>query len=268
MDKLQLIEKKRCHENWHQMTPVEKGSHCQKCDKVVFDFRDKSVEEIIAIHHQNKGKACGVYSKERVNITKPIVTHKKESSSLMAAGFTALLALGATEAKAQPPHPPTVAVTPFIVEKPVGTSVSKEEEVIVNKDLENQEKVIISGYVYNAPQKGNPIEIPFANILIEGRSIGVNSNLEGYYELDVTELAKENSKITLAISYVGYQTQYKEIEIQESAKMDFTFSELDFITTDITMMLGYYVPVHHSIPKRIWYWSKYHLLMPIKNWFE
>lgn len=49
-----------CSENWNQMTPSEKGAFCQKCALDVYDFTNKSGDEIRDILTLNIGsRVCG-----------------------------------------------------------------------------------------------------------------------------------------------------------------------------------------------------------------
>lgn len=52
--------KKPCSENWHEMTPTEKGAFCLKCTTDVHDFTNKSTDEIRAVlKESNGGFMCG-----------------------------------------------------------------------------------------------------------------------------------------------------------------------------------------------------------------
>lgn len=49
-----------CSEDWNKMTPTEKGAFCQKCAKQVYDFTNKSTDEIKLTLMELKGQEiCG-----------------------------------------------------------------------------------------------------------------------------------------------------------------------------------------------------------------
>ncbi len=49
-----------CSENWNEMTPTQKGAFCQKCALDVYDFTNKSGDEIRTILAQSVGsRVCG-----------------------------------------------------------------------------------------------------------------------------------------------------------------------------------------------------------------
>ncbi len=59
---------KPCNENWHKMTPVEKGRFCASCQKTVTDFTILTDEEIILMLAASSGNTqCGRFSMEQLN---------------------------------------------------------------------------------------------------------------------------------------------------------------------------------------------------------
>lgn len=57
-----------CHEDWNKMIPDEKGKFCNSCNKSVFDFSNKTDNEIkdILLAHKDQ-KVCGHFKKTQVN---------------------------------------------------------------------------------------------------------------------------------------------------------------------------------------------------------
>ncbi|MDP3567382.1 T9SS type A sorting domain-containing protein [Sediminibacterium sp.] len=57
-----------CHEDWNNMGPHAKGKFCSSCSKAVFDFSNKTDNEIksILIEHKDQ-KVCGHFKKTQVN---------------------------------------------------------------------------------------------------------------------------------------------------------------------------------------------------------
>jgi Secretion system C-terminal sorting domain len=58
---------KPCHENWKNMTPQEKGRHCDVCSKVVVDFTQKTPVEVDKIMHEAEGSVCGNFNINQLN---------------------------------------------------------------------------------------------------------------------------------------------------------------------------------------------------------
>lgn len=57
-----------CHEDWNKMQPDDKGKFCGSCSKSVFDFSNKTDNEIKDILIAHKGQhVCGHFKKSQVN---------------------------------------------------------------------------------------------------------------------------------------------------------------------------------------------------------
>ncbi len=65
-----------CHENWDQMSSVEKGRFCGVCSKVVVDFTQFSDEQLFDYFSNRKqegsGNLCGRFAAEKVIVPKKI----------------------------------------------------------------------------------------------------------------------------------------------------------------------------------------------------
>ena len=88
---------KPCHEDWNKMTPDAKGAFCASCQKSVYDFSDKTDEEIISVFEkEEEGKVCGRFTSAQ--LTQPVVSFGNASSTNRLAVFlyALLLAFGVT----------------------------------------------------------------------------------------------------------------------------------------------------------------------------
>ncbi|MBT8234280.1 MAG: carboxypeptidase-like regulatory domain-containing protein, partial [Saprospiraceae bacterium] len=94
----------------------------------------------------------------------------------------------------------------------------------------NGQKASVSGTITTT--EGEPLG--FANISIVGSIIGTMSNDEGIYSLEV-----DPGQYKLSISFLGYQTLTKRINIQkdENRLLDFTLME-DALTMDEIVVTG------------------------------
>lgn len=89
-----------CHENWQNMTPVEKGRFCSACQKNVVDFTMASDAEIFSAFSKN-GDICGRFNLWQLN--RDLTVRKEKSGLWMAAagGIFAFLGLGNQTSSAQ-----------------------------------------------------------------------------------------------------------------------------------------------------------------------
>src|SRR6476620_134387 len=73
MHKFTLSIPTPCHENWDQMTPVEKGRFCGACQKTVIDFTNMTDQQLAAFFKKPTGSVCGRFVKDQLerNITVP-----------------------------------------------------------------------------------------------------------------------------------------------------------------------------------------------------
>jgi len=83
---------KPCHEDWNNMTPDAKGAFCGSCQKSVYDFSNKSDEEIISVFEsKGKEKVCGRFATGQ--LTRPVVSFGNVNSTNRLAMFLYALLL-------------------------------------------------------------------------------------------------------------------------------------------------------------------------------
>jgi len=98
--KIKISIPEPCHENWMEMSPVEKGRFCASCQKNVIDFTKSSDKEIIMAFNEND-KLCGRFKESQINRNLVIQKEKKSIWVIAAASIIAFLGLGTQTAKAQ-----------------------------------------------------------------------------------------------------------------------------------------------------------------------
>jgi hypothetical protein len=83
---------KPCHEDWNKMTPDEKGAFCGSCQKSVYDFSNKTDEEIISVFEkEEKGKVCGRFTSSQ--LSRPVVSFGNPTATSRLAIFAYALLL-------------------------------------------------------------------------------------------------------------------------------------------------------------------------------
>lgn len=71
---------KPCDENWDHMEQKEEPACrlCSKCDTPVYDFREKSTEEFLALYQQHQGKVCGIFDEDQITDDSQVLTVPKK----------------------------------------------------------------------------------------------------------------------------------------------------------------------------------------------
>ena len=70
---IQITLPEPCHEDWDEMTPVERGRFCSRCQKTVIDFTKWTDEALLNFFLKDKNKTCGRFTTFQLdrNITVP-----------------------------------------------------------------------------------------------------------------------------------------------------------------------------------------------------
>ena len=133
-----------CSENWNEMSPTEKGAFCQKCAIDVYDFTNKSGDEIRDILTLNiGGRVCGkIEPKQLDELNDDFLAWKmnNKQSFNRAWVFTLLVVFGMTLFSCEEDEVPVVqelqkTAQSFLSEIPENYETSKLETMNVGKAL-------------------------------------------------------------------------------------------------------------------------------------
>jgi len=69
----------QCNEDWNKMTQMEKGRHCDSCNKIVVDFSPLTDSQIVNYLLQNKN-TCGKFNPTQLDRTYTIYQIKKRKN--------------------------------------------------------------------------------------------------------------------------------------------------------------------------------------------
>lgn len=76
-----------CHEDWNQMTPNERGRHCDACQKTVIDFTKYTDWELAQLIKQNQGQLCGQFRPDQLGRNIPKIIPTRPFNHNLAAGL-------------------------------------------------------------------------------------------------------------------------------------------------------------------------------------
>ncbi len=183
-----------CHENWAAMTPAAQGRHCAACNKVVIDFSQKIDAEILALLRQ-VSQPCGRLTPSQLNrpLTLPPAPAPRWPTWLAATAAV----LGLREISAVPGQAQYAA--------PTEQRVITMGIVAVPNRVEPFSVWAPAGVVRGIVRDSTTQEpLPGVTVLVKGTTLGVSTNEDGTFELEIPAPAAGK---TLVFSSVGFVTQ-------------------------------------------------------------
>lgn len=228
--KIQLSIPKPCHENWEEMSPVEKGNFCSVCSKTVYDFTKASDEEIITRLHQKKN-TCGRFSTAQLNRDIYVSKHNSSYWTLAVTSMIGFLGVGIQNSYTQV--------------KPDTIQTASKQNFIKQKVLLPQKRSI-TGVVSDeiGPLTG-------VSIRIKGNTNGTTSDFEGKYSLEV----QNGDEITF--HFLGAETQSFLIKNEVN-----TYN----VRMDSAVLTGDVIVIDAITRKRKTFLGRN--IQKIKNWFR
>jgi len=163
--KISISIPKPCHENWREMTPLEKGRFCDSCQKQVFDFTRSSDRSIIQKINSQKN-VCGRLLSSQLE--RDLIAPKEKSGFWIAgvSGILSFLSLGNQQIFAQ---------------EKVNTEQVENKTSTEKNDANFSEDIIISGVVY----ENTEFPLPRVNIQNKRTLLFTTSDFDGKFNLVV-----------------------------------------------------------------------------------
>lgn len=211
-----------CHENWQQMTAVDKGRFCASCQKKVFDFTNSSDREIASVL-KNTENACGRFSITQID--RDLVIPKDKSSIWIAASAAALSLL-------------TIGTNKALAQTPVNTEQHQNDNTRIILGKVAPSRSMITGTVSN-PQGE---VLPGAIIINKKSSVEKQADLDGRFSIEA------NPGDVLQISYLGYKIE--NYTLNETKQISIIMKEEEYqLLGDIVIVQkrSFFGRIFHSI---------------------
>lgn len=187
-----------CHENWHQMTPTQKGRFCKSCNKEVIDFTRSPKSELARATKKDQS-ICGRFKPHQLNTPLPSVSQSQFRRNAAFLGFTSLLAV-CTPAMGQETANSLEVIPQTAVVGRVATATLEPP----TKNVVTLQGVVTDGMY----------PLPGAHVTIEGTRIAVQTDFDGNFKIAISDKYKD-SEITLVISYIGFVTHEKKVSLSD-----------------------------------------------------
>lgn len=208
-NKINIFIPEPCHENWQEMTVVDKGKFCNSCQKKVIDFTHASDREISNAVKLNEN-LCGRFNISQLN--RDLIVPKEKNSIWLAASAAIISFLG-------------IGTHDVVAQGTVKTEQTDKTVLNESTKIKSKKLRIIEGIVEDVygPILG-------AIIKVKGTSREVQSDVDGKFKIE----AKKGD--ILIISYVG--CDYNETKITNQIKVQIYLKGSTRINEDKTTMSG------------------------------
>jgi len=213
-----------CHENWNQMTPKEKGRHCDSCDKVVVDFTKSSKDEIVSHLESSSGKTCGRFRSDQIHMPNAI------PSKLSKIAASILAIVGANNALHSQVDFSTMGDVAIVepIEITVSNSISKDISGKISDDennpIKNAKISVYSGgnlikSVLTDEEGRYTIELPAGSVIQDIISIKVHATNFNTKTMDHLTLKKTNTSLNISLNQSDLIKPVRNIEMMGGARI-------------------------------------------------
>lgn len=211
-----------CHENWHQMTPVEQGRFCNACAKTVIDFSIMTDQQILDYLSTASAGVCGRVNDAQLSRTLAPVPVPPKTKWWMV--FVMPLLIGINRVAAQKKQSLTGKVA--VAQPAPACKVGELAAPVQAKQME------ITGKVTD----GNGAVIPYALVTVDATGTTVSANSEGRYAL---RIRATGDSVKLSAKSLGYITRQYTFTAKAVTNLDI---ELQPEAADLAPVIvkGYY----------------------------
>ncbi|NOQ74220.1 MAG: hypothetical protein GQ574_19585 [Crocinitomix sp.] len=183
-----------CPESDDAMSKTDCGFYCSSCSQEVFDFREKSSEEIALIKAENPSVSCGMFTAEQA-----VVDNRAQVHNVFKMAFAAIFLLG------------------FNVTMLFGQSHNLESNLIVTTTEVTSSSIFISGTLKN--EKGDQIE-GSVTCYYGSESMEIETDDEGNFKV---ELPREAIGVKVELIFASHGYLLKSITIEPKASKCYTY---------------------------------------------
>jgi len=211
-----------CHEDWQQMTPVDKGRFCQSCAKQVVDFSVMSDQEVLNYLSKASGNLCGRFANDQLQRPLQPIREEKKKIWWMAAMVPVLMLVerGNAQKKDKTENAPLVVKLSETVSGMVSydDGLSYEElgdhRTLIKKVTVQRQKgdsiFCIEGRVVD---ERNNVPMPYASVVIKDSKTGTVTDQNGNFKL--TGSAVKNH-VEIQIMSVGFEVKELSVSLKDS----------------------------------------------------
>lgn len=184
-DQFSLNVKTPCTENYNRFSPTQQGGFCDSCEKEVIDFSTMNSQEIINHFKINKSQnTCGRFKNDQLKTYNHTLQKRKRIRFISGFGIILIAFFSFNNAHAQDIKNQTKKTSTF-------------------QNATNEKNITVKGTVTDGE-----VPLPGVNIILEGTTVGVSTDFDGYFEFP-QKLKKGD---VLVISYIGMSS--KKVVIQ------------------------------------------------------
>jgi CarboxypepD_reg-like domain/Secretion system C-terminal sorting domain len=213
--KIQLSIAEPCHENWDNMSPVDKGKFCGSCQKQVVDFSMMSDRQVAEFFKKpSTGSVCGRFMTDQlereIEIPKKRIPWVKYFFQIALPAFLLSVKASAQTQKTGKSKQPTTDTTRKSINNEFRTLGMVATNICIKPIMgdnimqpvkgEIAIKMIIKGKVVD--ENGQPVS--FASIETGRIGVGIMADSNGVFELDKSLLTNDKK---LFVSSVGFESK-------------------------------------------------------------